>query len=87
MVRTPAFIVDGATEASRRVRYPGQQRANVILGVMSPGYTGLIGHHENMPTGKRRSRNGVQRTWSPVEAFLCADIAMIEIQNPVAVQK
>ena len=86
MKRTVAYIIDRAAGGAL-VDHPHMQRHHSRFVEVSAGNAGLVGDHEDVPSGFVRGADRLARARCPLEAIARADPAMVDIDHAVPVEK
>src|ERR1019366_2456605 len=86
-MRTPADVVYSTPQFAQLALHPGVQLTNIIVGVIAPRNTCLVGDQEDVIATMVQQANCVKDTVRPNEAFSRADIAIVAVQNAVAIEK
>ena len=87
MMRTIADVVDPGALRGEFVAHPVVQRIDVVFREVAARHAGLVGEEEHEISGVVQASDRLRRIRHPADPFLRADIAVVMIDDAVAIEK
>lgn len=87
MVGTEIEAVDLAAGFPDFFRHIGMEMLHVLLGVVAPGDTALVGHHIHLIAPADQGGHRLSGAGHPFHLVRTADISLIDVQDPVPIQE
>ena len=87
MKRAVSPVVDGRAGRGQFPRHPAVQRDDVALAIKPSGDARLVCHDEHIIAGVVETLHGLRRPGDPFDLFWRMDVAAIDVEDAVTVEK